>query len=1500
MGPGNLRRQLLERPSAHRFGEKPCPILPESIGFSEFWLFHTWLLAIAFLGGHGGFPMRRIRFLGLFLALLAGTFGSGCSKGARPQSDQTSETSTGSTPERPAPRSVPPSAIGSGPVIPNRSSPAGSVATPADPNRQVAYDAALLDAVSLLNERKYTQALAALETARTLQDTEQVQREIAKLKGVLEQQAAAERTIADIQIILADGKAEEAARLATAALQQYGSTDAAEPLTKLKRQADALVSAPLADNVARRDRFRQEGQAALRDNNLRAAAIALEQALQYGDNADLRRQLEETRANLTRYDDNRRRAAELRRDPSHFEEALAALQEAAKAWDTLQVHQEIDDCNLALQKRRDRLGVADFEVRGEVGIPLAGRTVAEELLPAFRSRFDIVERSQLDKVAVELKLQTTDLAENSASQREVGRLAQLRFLVLGSVTPLSGITVSARLVDVRSGLVVQTAKVVAPTAEELLPLLPQLANVLQMTDEEKIAYEQRQAQQAAVQPVVVASLPPPPELPIADQPPPPPLVVNSPRPPELGAIRPEDFDRLPPPPPDGQPLLLPGVVGEREEAVKQKVVQVAVELGDNLFRRGRFREAHLQFELALTLNPSREDLRLRSDRCRPHLPPPVVVVATPLPPRPRIAILNFVVSGDPALFPPGLGAWAAEEIAPYFCPPYEVIDRGEVFWYMQRLGMTLRELLTDPAARRYLGRALNLRSFVFGTVRPGRGLEVTTHLVDAEYGFETGGGRIQVLDPQELKLRLGELARLTRLDPLERARYLRAMESSQTLLVEARQRSAKGEFSVALDSYQRALKLCPDSVEIQVLFQRTDKRAREAALEEARRREFERQQALATELQRRQWELAREAEAARIRAEQEAAAGTEALRRAQEQQRERAHQQLLLQGQLALQQNNFQLSFQLFESAAGLKRNDATFRELALARAKAEEAARVRAAEDQARREAELRRQREAELVQARAQLEEERRRHEAEERARRETQEARDQAEYTRLLDQGQRLLAQEKYAAALDALQAACRLRKTEAADRLVSQALVEQARATAKGQDARARADLERQLAEERTRRQRAEDEARRKGELYTQALQAAQQALATKRYEQAVVKYQEAGTIFRTDVVLNGLREAEEARTREGARAEAEKRKQAEEQKRLTELQRLLSQGQAALQAQQWDTAVTILTAAKKLAPTNVDVLAGLSKAEHAREESLLETRRKQEDQQRQATLRAEAEARKQDEAKRRVEFQRLMTQGQGAAAGKRYDEAVKAYSAALQHQPGDAAATKALTEATQALVASKAPSPPPQPTPVPSVKTPPPASPGSQPKQELAAKPPVQTPPAPVPAPPPMPPQPTPGQQPAPPAAKTGTPAKSVPPAKAEPQPKSPQIAPTVPPTTTPMPPQTQPGQPPAPLPVDPRAEYAKQMQAAAAFEKQQKYAEAIRAYKQALVFLPKDPRATLALRNAEFTQHMVEGRKALAAKRFADAAREFEEALKLVPNNPEATKALKQAQEGRP
>src|SRR5207244_2535665 len=127
--------------------------------------------------------------------------------------------------------------------------------------------------------------------------------------------------------------------------------------------------------------------------------------------------------------------------------------------------QDIDEYTFSLQRRRDRLSVAEFEVRGDLGLPLVGRTVAEELLPHFKGRFDLVERGQVDRILDELKLEANDLVGAPEGQREVGRLARIRYLVVGSITSLNGVTVNARLVNVQTGVVEQTARISAPTLE---------------------------------------------------------------------------------------------------------------------------------------------------------------------------------------------------------------------------------------------------------------------------------------------------------------------------------------------------------------------------------------------------------------------------------------------------------------------------------------------------------------------------------------------------------------------------------------------------------------------------------------------------------------------------------------------------------------------------------------------------------------------------------------------------------------------------------------------------------------------------------------------------------------------------------------------------------------------------------------------------------------------------------------------------------------------------
>jgi tetratricopeptide (TPR) repeat protein len=1140
------------------------------------------------------------------------------------------------------------------------------------PDRQERYEEALWDALRLMGEQNDPAALASLQAAQRLQDTALARREIARLQDKLARLAAAQQTTQTIQAVLADGKPEDAARLAAQAISQYGDADAAGKLVTLKRQADALTD-PADDPASRQARVRAEAEAALKENNLRGAVLALEQAVRLRDDAELHRRYDELQQRLDRYDDQRQRAAAMRREAVNLEDALAALQEAARAWDTSQVRGEIDDCTLALQNRRDRLGVADFEVRGEVGIPAAGRLVADELLPAFKPRFDLVERGQLGAVLNELKLEASDLAANETGRREAGRLAKMRFLVVGSVTRLGGLTVNARLVDVRTGLIVQTGRVVAATPEELPQRLPQLARMLTLSDEQKLACEQQLA--ATAPPVaVIAPLPPPPPVQVVAAAPPPVVMVA---PPPVVTLAPQDFERIP---------ATPGVAVEVNLGLRQRAVQVAVELGDDLFRRGCYGDAQRHFELALALAPGRQELQVRLDNCRPRLPPPPPVV------RPRVLVFDFAIL-PPGGLPPWLCAAAADGLAPCFEPQFETVDRGQAYWYMARLGLTLRDLITDPAAQRCLAGYVGARYLVFGALRQDGGLNVATHMVDAESGARVGGVLIQVADWRELRCRYGDLARLTLLDPAERDRLARETATLQALAAQARQRLDIGDFAGAQALCRQAIAIRANDPAALDLLARADALAQQAACEAAARRALEEQQAREREELRRRQKLIAAAEAVRVRAEQEAALRAAADREAWERRRAQAAEQLLAQARVTLQTGNVSLSVQLFESATVLDRREDGYRELAQARLRAEELARQRAAEEAARRAEAERLRREAEQAQVAARVEAERQRCQREEAARRAAQAERDRAVYASLLDQAQRAQAQGQFDAAVLALQTAKNIRPGDEADRLLTAALVEQARATAQAQDAQARAELERRLAAEQERRRAAEAEAKRNQALYEQALAQARQALAAQRYEEAATQFRTASKIFPTDVVLTGLKQADQGQAALTARRQAEAEQKAQADRRAAEVQRLLTEGRAALAAQQHDRAIAAFRAAQQLAPDRVEVVAGLTQAEQARDAAALQARRQKEDLDRQAAVRVADQRRQQAEQvaaqKRAAELTQTITRGRQALAAGQLAEADAAFQAAARLAPGHPEVKQAQADLSRAREAATA-------------------------------------------------------------------------------------------------------------------------------------------------------------------------------------------------------------------
>lgn len=1118
------------------------------------------------------------------------------------------------------------------------------------------YEAALDEAIQLLAERKWHDALTAFEAARAIDDTEFVQAEIARLKQTIDQDSVAKTTVKNIETVLNDGKADEAAKLAKDALKEFGAGDDAAKLVLLRLQADALQIVQQKDDqkedkAARFNRYRDEAEMALKEKpkNLRAAVLAMELALQTRDDAVLQKTYDGLRDDLATYDAARKKAAELRRDPQQIDEALDALAKAAAVWDTPQVRAEIDECNLAKQKRRDTVSVANFEVRNDVGAADAGAVLAEELLSKLKTRFDVVERTQLKKVIDELNLER-GFADDPKQQKQLGEFAKVRYLVIGSVSRKVEVTVRARLVDVRTGLIVQTAKIVGKDLAEVYSRIPDLARQLTMSDEDKTQFD---AQLPAVKVDVAPDdfkVDAAPELPAADAPLPKPIIVNV-APPGFANMKKDAFKVLAPPPanfvaPEPEPLVL---------KQRRQLLFATLQMGDFLFRAGRFGEAQKQFEFALVLEPNDIAIQARVQQVRPFAPPVVVVGQQPVfYAKPRMVVLPFYTFGNPAAVPPYLSTWTPAALAPYFSTRYDVVDPAELYWYMGNLGLTIQDVMNDPNARRWLGRAVGVRYFVFGNCIETTSFDVNTYLIDVETGFQQGAATINVRNPFELKLRLAELAQLTMLTPEERAVYqAQLLQQRYVNLVSAGQRHMdEGNYREALREFGEALQIVPSNVQVQVWFQICQERVNFLDFELARRQRFEAQQAAVAAARQRQWQLAHDAELARRQAMAAAAARTPAQKQEHFLFRFQARDNMVTQAQFALKTNRFGISVNLFQGAMDIGAvvtpdvpaptpvAPVVYQDFADARMKSERGVRLREAELIAARETTLRQERDKQLDDAKKQLDKERQDAKNTADAAVAAQAAKDEKAYDASFAQGKRLFQQKNYPGALAAFQAAQRFKQTEAVNKMIELMVDRQAETLGQTQAS---------LDAERARREAAENLASLNEAKYKKALKAAKEALDAKDLDSAEAKYAEAKLIYKTDAVETGLRDVKSER----AKLFAAKQKSADELKKADTIKQLIADGNAALDAKKFAEAMQSFQQAKQLAPDNLAVMTGLTRAEQANNRLLAEQRRLAE------------------ETGRTQTFQRLVKSGRDNLAAKQFEAAVANLGEALKLNPTDA-------------------------------------------------------------------------------------------------------------------------------------------------------------------------------------------------------------------------------------
>jgi tetratricopeptide (TPR) repeat protein len=619
--------------------------------------------------------------------------------------------------------------------------------------------------------------------------------------------------------------------------------------------------------------------------------------------------------------------------------------------------------------------------------------------------------------------------------------------------------------------------------------------------------------------------------------------------------------------------------------------------------------------------------------------------------RPRVAVFGWVCSCRPGLVPPAASEVLADQFASYCRGSYEVIDRGEVCWYMGRLGLTMREVLNDPASRRCLAQALNARYFVFGSLRETASFDVETHLVDPETGTRTGTGKIHVKDQDELKLRLGELARQIGARPDEQKAMAAKAASTEKALREARSLLTTDPARAAQVA-RVGLKDNPDSTALQALVADADRRARAAKLEADRRAEAARQAKALEEAKKRQADLAKQAAEAKAKAEAEAKARGEGQRKAQQAQRERAAASLRAQARQAMAKGNHAQAVQQLQSAANLQPGEEVYKELAAAKVAAEKATADRALAEQKKRDEDARAKREAAAKQVQAEKE----RRDKAEADRRKGEEARARALHDGLLKQANAEMAKKEYAKALASAESARRFQATPEAAKLAGDARQQLALANAKNAAER------KAIEEDRAGRDAAEKKLAADREQYTAAMKKAQDALVAKKYPEAAAQYAAALKLFDTDAAAKtGLKTANDLLAQEKKREADEKAAKEAAAKRAAMLKDKLDEGKKLRDAKQYARAVAAYQEAVKLAPANVEAQAGLEAARREAEKA-----------------RADAAKAPPPDAKmkdRREAYLKEMAEARAAVKGRKFGEAIRSFDEALKLQPGDPVATK---------------------------------------------------------------------------------------------------------------------------------------------------------------------------------------------------------------------------------
>ncbi|HKQ49682.1 MAG TPA: FlgO family outer membrane protein [Phycisphaerae bacterium] len=141
----------------------------------------------------------------------------------------------------------------------------------------------------------------------------------------------------------------------------------------------------------------------------------------------------------------------------------------------------------AFSAEKKLLAVTEFDVSESVQEPDLGRSISDMLISRLENRYRIVERTQITKILAEHDLVLADVISDVGALKGK-KLSGIDYLVVGNVARIEGLYISARLLEVNSGIVVQSADVYIADSGATRAGADELASVLQMSREEKLRH----------------------------------------------------------------------------------------------------------------------------------------------------------------------------------------------------------------------------------------------------------------------------------------------------------------------------------------------------------------------------------------------------------------------------------------------------------------------------------------------------------------------------------------------------------------------------------------------------------------------------------------------------------------------------------------------------------------------------------------------------------------------------------------------------------------------------------------------------------------------------------------------------------------------------------------------------------------------------------------------------------------------------------------------------